>query len=137
MKGVGALAVCVGAPVMATWLVPLAPVLGVERPTALGAVRRSWHLVTRRYFSVFGALVLVAVVDQFLRLGLSVLPWMLAGSLPDAVGDVVRWGSTLAAGVVSAVFVAATSMLVYFDLRVRTEGLDLELGVSRVFAGEH
>ena len=136
MKAVGALALCIGAPIMATWTLPLAPVLGVERPGGFTAVRRSWRLATRRYFSVLWTLVLVAVVDQFLRLGLSVLPWMLAGSLPDGVGDVIRWASTLGAGVVSAVFVAATSMVVYFDLRVRTEGLDLELGITKAFSGE-
>lgn len=136
MKLVGALALCVGAPVMATWLVPLAPVLGVERPGGFAAVRRSWRLVTRRYFSVLWALVLVAVVDQFLRLGLSVLPWMLGGSLPDEVGSVIRWASTLGAGVFSAVFVAATSMVVYFDLRIRTEGLDIELGITKAYPSE-
>jgi hypothetical protein len=132
-RGVGGLALCVGALVVTPWLVGAAPVLAVERLGGPGALRRSAALVNRRYFSVLGTVLAVAVVDQFLRVGLLVVPWMVADAVPEVAGEVLRWASVGFAAVVSAVFVAATATLQYLDLRIRTEGLDLELEATEAF----
>ena len=42
---------------------------------------------------------------------------------------------TIAASLVALPFVAGTAVLAYFDLRVRTEGLDLQLAITDRFAG--
>ena len=39
----------------------------------------------------------------------------------------------IAAEIVVMPFVAAATVLLYFDLRVRTEGLDIEMAAGRVF----
>jgi hypothetical protein len=48
----------------------------------------------------------------------------------DAAWPLVALGG-IVGQLVSAPFVAAATTLLYFDLRVRTEGLDIEFGARR------
>jgi hypothetical protein len=51
--------------------------------------------------------------------------------------DGLGWVLTAASGILTSLItmpvVAATTVLIYLDLRVRTEGLDLELDATEVF----
>jgi hypothetical protein len=113
--------------------VAVAPVIGVEGGRGMDAVRRSVRLVRARYFPVMGIAVLMAIVSTLLSYALS--------AVPEAIvawdGD---WWPLLAVGgiaseIVVLPFVAAATVLLYFDLRVRTEGLDIEMAAGRVFDG--
>jgi hypothetical protein len=111
--------------------VAVAPVIGVEGGGAMGAVRRSVRLVRPRYFPVMGVALLMGIVATLLGLALSALPQAIVAWDGD-------WWPVLAVGniaseIVVMPFVAAATVLLYFDLRVRTEGLDLELAAGRVF----
>jgi hypothetical protein len=44
---------------------------------------------------------------------------------------------TAGSSIITVPFVAGTATLMYFDLRVRSEGLDLELGIATHFASAH
>lgn len=132
-KGVGSLVLCIGGAVAVVWLVAVAPALAVEQLGARQAVARSYRLVGRRFLSVVGVVVLVVLVDQLLRVALVLIPWALAGGLPDGAALVVRTAVVVLAGLVSVVFVGGAATLQYLDLRVRTEGLDLELEATDAF----
>ena len=132
-KALGGLVLCVGALVPVVWLAVTAPALAVEQLPARAAVARSYRLVGRRFMPVLGMVLLVAVVDQLLRVALVLIPWLLAGGLPDAAALVVRVLVVTLAGLVSVVFVGGAATLLYLDLRVRTEGLDLELEATDAF----
>jgi hypothetical protein len=104
--------------------VPVAPIIGTEGASAGEALRRSVRLVRVRYWPVMGLAVLMGVVSLLLRLAL--------GSLPQAIAlRLDSWPLLALGGILSQVvttpFVAAATVLLYLDLRVRTEGLDLEI----------
>ncbi|MEY2570668.1 MAG: hypothetical protein QOE63_1018 [Acidimicrobiaceae bacterium] len=109
------------------------PVLVVEHVGPFAAVDRSWRLTRTRFGSVLWVVILIAVVDLVLAtalggVGFLVTPFDFA---PAVSGVVVS-----AASVVTAPFVAAATTLLYLDLRVRAEGLDIELGIAeRMHAG--
>lgn len=111
--------------------VVVAPVIGVEGGGAMAAVRRSVRLMRPRYFPVMGVALLMGLVATLLAAALSALPQLIAAWDGD-------WWPVLAVGniaseIVVMPFVAAATVLLYFDLRVRTEGLDLEMAAGRVF----
>ncbi|MFB9376609.1 glycerophosphoryl diester phosphodiesterase membrane domain-containing protein [Kineococcus gynurae] len=117
-----------------------APALLLEKLGVGGALRRSAALVRGSFWRVLGILLLTAVVVYFVIMAVS-LPFSLLGSLftgLDMSGAVPSSGAfflqTLTATVGSIIgttlampFAAATTALVYIDLRIRREGLDVEL----------
>lgn len=133
-KVVGVLVLCVGLLLPLAWYAPLAPALAIENLGGGAALKRSFQLANRRVASVVGIVVGMALVDQVLRLSLQAIPWVLADSLPDAATTAVRCVLVLGVSTVSSVFIGAASTLLYLDLRVRTEGLDLELEATDAFA---
>jgi len=109
------------------------PVLVVEHCGPLAAINRSWRLTRTRFGSVFWVVILIAVVDLVLATALGGVGFLVSPfDFAPAVSGVV----VSAASVVTAPFVAAATTLLYLDLRVRAEGLDIELGIAeRMHAG--
>lgn len=120
-----------------------APEVGLYVPARVGVVgslKRSWYLVKGRFWRVFGILlfagVVVTIVSYALQFGITLLVVTLgiwAGS-----GDGSAMAVTIALGVAAVVitaltmigslaFMSAVQALIYLDLRVRREGLDLWL----------
>ena len=113
--------------------VVVAPVIGVEGGGPGAAVARSVRLIRARYFPVMGVALLMGIVAALLGNALSALPQGLAAWVGYADGwPLLALGSILAQVVVLP-FVAAATTLLYFDLRVRTEGLDLEMAAADLF----
>lgn len=122
-----------------TSLVPSLIVL--ERLGIGGAVRRSWSLTTGYFWRTLGILLLVAlivnVIAQVVTTPLAFL-FSIAVSLVDPNAAFEAWIPsivlyvltlffTLVIGAVTAVIQSATTAVIYIDLRMRKEGLDLEL----------
>jgi hypothetical protein len=117
-------------------LIATAPVMGAERAGPLQAIRRSTNLAAPKWIycllvyglTGLGALLMrlmIEFVPSFLGLELLGMPlWAISG-----VADVV-------ASVVQIAFVAAAANILYLDLRVRREGVDLHLAMQRVFEPE-
>jgi hypothetical protein len=113
--------------------IAVAPVIALERLGPIAAIRRSQSLCRRRYWTCVGVGVASALVTGALSTVLRALPQVLG------VFTLGRWGWLLA-GIVSAAttlvtapVVAATTVLLYLDLRVRTEGVDIEMDMTRSF----
>lgn len=112
------------------WIVAF-PALLLEGYKGRKALGRSFRLVRRRWWPTFGVILvayLLAGVLQFLAgaaLGLAVVFTSIGENLPATVG-VVTAANTFAA-VIATPFTAAIVVLVFFDLRVRKEGLDIAL----------
>ena len=135
-----------GSVVLGAWLwtrlclVPIAIV--IERLSIRSAIRRSWSLTTGYFWKTLGIQLLVGViisaVSNIVSLPLSFILG-LAGGLLNPQGDqgvaitvfVVAYILTIVVsvvvGAVSAVVQSATTALIYIDIRMRKEGLDLEL----------
>jgi hypothetical protein len=121
--------------------VPAAIVL--ERLPIRAAVVRSWRLTRRSFWRVFGILLLVQamiyVATQIVSTPVSMVA-MLGTSLLDPTGAtaydafgamngvmIASYAVTSIVSGIGLVVQSATSSLLYLDLRMRREGLDLEL----------
>jgi hypothetical protein len=126
-----------------TSLVPCLIVL--ERATIRASIARSWSLTTGHFWRTFGAQFLVAVivnvVAQVVTTPLSLI-YAFAVALVAPNGSVDANSGAIVTAVVSYVLLillsvvigaatsvvqASTVVLIYIDLRMRKEGLDLEL----------
>lgn len=117
--------------------------LMIERLSLRAAVARSWSLVRSFFWRTFGISALVAVivgvVSQVVSTPLSFITPMVMGLLdpqrqngPTAVAVTVAISAlaivvTVVFQSITSVVQAATTGLLYLDLRIRKEGLDLEL----------
>lgn len=111
------------------------PVLVLEQPiSALNAMNRSWEL-SRGFRGK--ALVTLLVASLLL-----VIPTMLVGvlaALASLAGISSQWATAVMAGVLGIFvypFLYVTFTVLYYDLRVRKEGFDLELLAAAAPAGE-
>jgi Family of unknown function (DUF6159) len=112
--------------------VVVAPVIGVEGCGPVEALKRSVRLTRARYFPTLGTAVLMGIVSGLLANALSALPQGLAFWIGlDSGWPLLALGS-IVAEVVVLPFVAAATVLLYLDLRVRTEGLDIEMSAVDV-----
>ena len=96
----------------------------------IGPIRglgRSWNLVKGQWWRTFGILVVVAILQTVISYALFFLFGLIAAvfSTGDFQAALVQVGSTLLSAVVSPITTIAV-VLLYFDLRVRKEGLDLD-----------
>jgi hypothetical protein len=135
-----------GALVAAFWLstrLSLVPsVLMLERLPLRSALARSWSLTTGYFWKTLGIQLLVVVILQAVT-GIISAPLQLilgfGAALINPTGDqtaaivgfVVIYVLTIAVsivfGAIAQVVQAATAALIYIDLRMRKEGLDLQL----------
>ena len=136
-----------GLAVVYVWLgtkLALVPsVLMIERMSIRGSIARSWSLTEGYFWRTLGISALVAVivgvVSQVVSLPLNFIA-PIVSSLVDPQGQKGGGAIVLAAVVsvlviviavvfqsITSVVQSATTALIYLDLRIRTEGLDLEL----------
>jgi len=132
--------------VVSVWIgtkVSLVPsVLLLERATLRGAIVRSWTLTNRSFWKTLGIQLLVSVIisaaSQVITFPISLVSSLVTGIVvptSDPTGAFVSIGITylvlifisLVIGAVGTVMQSATATLIYLDLRMRREGLDLEL----------
>jgi hypothetical protein len=120
--------------VMALLLVTT-PAIAVERIGPLAGLKRSWRLGRARFWPVLGVAVASGLVATLLGLAFSLLPLGVG-----ALGPLERWSWLFEAAaaqlqvLVAVPLTAAAATLAYLDLRVRAEGLDLQMDAATAFA---
>lgn len=136
-----------GLAVLGVWLgtklslVPSALVL--EQVSLRTAISRSWSLTRDHFWRVFGIQILVSVIlgtaSQIAVIPFSFVFGLLTAFIdPNNTGDLtfIIWAVVLyllmimvsvVFATITAIVMTATSSLLYIDLRMRKEGLDLEL----------
>jgi hypothetical protein len=113
------------------------PVLLVEGIRGWESLKRSFRLVRGRWWPTFAVLLLGYLLINIVQtvISLPALGVLFAGDSPNVVVFVV---ASAVSGTVSTVlttpFLVAMIFVVYVDLRVRKEGLDLQLMAQRVGA---
>jgi hypothetical protein len=147
--GILAVLLGLGGVVVGVWLViklSLVPsALVIERLTLRNAVRRSWTLVRGYFWRTFGIEILVAIilgvaasivetpvtliVELFTLVSNPTGVSQTTASLGSVFGATEIAGTIVTAltGTVTAVISTAATALIYIDLRIRKEGLDLAL----------
>jgi hypothetical protein len=115
------------------FLLLVSPVVTIERVGPLAAIGRSVKLVSRRWPAVLFVWWLSVFVERLVSLALGLVPELLARVSPPVVADALRPSGWALAMFVTAPVVAAFPVLIYQDLRVRSEGLDLAGEVADAF----
>ncbi|TLM75934.1 hypothetical protein [Pseudarthrobacter sp. NamB4] len=114
----------------------------VEELGALNALRRSWELTRANWWRIFGITVvvgiMVGIVSQVVMIPVSLLPPLLAGVVSPHGGNEQAVGVAVAVGIITALlgalagalgyaFQTSVMALIYMDLRMRKDGLDISL----------
>lgn len=99
----------------------------IERYNSTGGLGRSWKLVKGSFWRVLGFLFLLGILNYFLTLGPATALSVAVVFLPQGFGLLVQ---TLVSGLIG-ILVAPISYLtltvLYYDLRIRREGFDLQM----------
>jgi hypothetical protein len=101
-------------------------VVAVEGARGTSAMRRSWRLAKGHFWKILGTLFLAGLLAGVIASVLS-LPFTVAGVAMGSSGWFLRWIGASIAAVITRPFSAMVGVLLYFDMRVRKEGLDLAL----------
>ncbi len=112
------------------------PITVLERVGPARALVRSWRLTQRSWWRVFGLLLLAMFIASVVA-NLVTTPFAFAGMLLPLLSPGAFWVyvattaislvATVLTGVLSSPFVVGVTSLLYVDLRMRREGLDLKL----------
>jgi hypothetical protein len=108
------------------------PALVMEGVGVVGSLKRSWVLVRRSWWRVLGILVLAAIITSLLTtvvtIPITLIATLVSGFSESLIPTVLASGvATLVAGIITLPFSAAVTGLLYIDLRMRREALDIEL----------
>lgn len=128
-----------------TKLAVVPSVIMLERRGVLAAIRRSWGLTRGYFWRTLGVLVIVSfaigLATQIVTQPISIVASLAGGTFDTVAGpgssgasdavfialSIVSVIVTVLAGAIAAVLQSALVGFIYIDLRMRTEGLDLEL----------
>ncbi len=133
LQAAGLVALGVGALIAAVFTTVVAPVLAVERVGPIDAIRRSVSMVRARFSQVLAFFVLSIVVGVVMTGVLTLAPAVLAAQFVIPVSWLLMAIGAAVAGTVSAAVLASATVALYIDLRVRLEGIDLQLLVTDRF----
>ena len=111
-----------------TMLSLVTPVVVLENASPGRALARSWRLVNRSFWRVFGITLLAGLIVAIAG-GILQLPFTLLGAAAGSgIGaTVILVIGAIAAGTVTRPITAGVTVLLYVDMRMRKEGLDLAL----------
>jgi hypothetical protein len=112
------------------------PVVVLEKQGALDSIRRAWNLARRRFWPVLGMIFVLYLFSLLIVNGPAAIVNAILTQVARSFGDMTTALviSTIVQSLVSLFFVLlyyplqmTAFTLIYFDLRVRTEGFDIAL----------
>jgi hypothetical protein len=89
--------------------------------------------MARQFWRGLGVIVAATVGASVLTLVMGGLPTLLASLLPSPFDWIGTAAVSAAVAMIVTTALVSVSVLLYIDLRIRTEGLDLELGMADAF----
>ncbi|WP_026122549.1 glycerophosphoryl diester phosphodiesterase membrane domain-containing protein [Nocardiopsis halotolerans] len=112
------------------------PIVVLERLGPGAALARSWRLTQGSWWRIFGIALLATVLMSFVS-GLLSTPFSVLSVIPTVLAPGAVWAAVVAgaiiyigtvlASAITAPFTVGVTTLLYVDLRMRREGLDLRL----------
>jgi hypothetical protein len=109
------------------------PALLFEDLRGRAALRRSKGLLQGRWWPAFGVLVVTQIITSIINGALNgLLLGIISSADNEAVDALARALSTSVSSILTTPFAAAVITVLYFDMRVRKEGFDLELLARRI-----
>ncbi|HEY6532046.1 MAG TPA: hypothetical protein VIY72_07065 [Acidimicrobiales bacterium] len=122
---------------LAVWLTftaVVAPAIAAEGIGPIAAIGRSFRLVSRRFWVALGVVLLSTLVAQVFQSIFTVIPSAVASELPWGAAWSLLTLANVAAATVTVGPLVLSCVLLYLDLRVRTEGLDLRQRSAAAFS---
>lgn len=132
---VGLLGFLVGAYFVMVLLQVVSPVIVAEDVGPFRAVSRSMRLTSSRFGVSMAVPALVGLIGALVGFGFQVLPELAATVVSDDWEWLVRATGQMLAQLVVVPFTAGVAVLYHLDLRIRSEGFDIERRARAVFAG--
>ena len=118
---------------LVSWWIAV-PALLFEDERGWSALRRSFRLVSGRWWPTCGVVALVFILRFVIVLALMVAVVMSfgfgAGSFTTIL--IILFAGNMLGEIVTTPFLGASTTLMYYDLRVRKEGFDLELAARNI-----
>ena len=118
--------------VMMGWYIAVAPVIALEKLGPIAAMKRSRSLCHPRYGACIGFGLVSGAVTYALSIALSGAPQLLGILTLGRYGWVLTSVVAILTSLATVPILATATVLLYIDLRVRTEGLDLEIDFERM-----
>jgi hypothetical protein len=134
-EAIGIVACFVGVLVPLTLFAVAIPVLILERTSISNAISRSVNLTKSHAGHVLGLILVARLLVVVLNFALAEAVSFLLRNGSGIIGDVI--GQSIAsavAGILTTPFVAAATVALYFDLRIRNEAFDVQLLMQRADA---
>jgi hypothetical protein len=113
------------------WIIAV-PVVLLEDQRGRRALKRSRQLVRGRWWPTFGAYALATIIVGIVEAALTAVAAVAPGGGSGFAAALVDAVSGTIAGSISTPLLAAVSLVIYVDLRVRKEGFDLILLAERI-----
>jgi hypothetical protein len=124
----------------------IAPVISLERIELLSAIRRAWDLARSRFWWLVGCAFVLTLLGQLIVTGpvylLNFILQLLFTSMPGAVEQqlvlttIIQTLVTMSMSLLYIPLQLTVMTVVYFDLRARSEGLDLAMQMSQDASSE-
>jgi hypothetical protein len=130
---IGGFFVCgVGYFVAITFFAVAMPACVLERITPGRAIGRSFSLTKTHFFRVLGAVITAQLLSSVLNIGLTALIAVVFRNSSTGSGRIIAQGFASAASAsLTAPFIAAVAVAIYFDCRIRDEAFDVQLLMQR------
>jgi hypothetical protein len=108
------------------------PVVILERRPVLTAMGRSWELTRTHFWHVLGLILSASILSALLNVGLTAVlnVWSAHGASPTSLAIAQGIANGLAM-LLTAPFVAAAIVALYFDLRIRDEAFDVQMALNQ------
>ena len=129
---IGFFGLIVGAIIVGAGLGVFMPALMVERIGATASLSRSWSLTSGHRARVFGSWLVASIITAIVS-GISGIVLGL-GFSTDTSAVLANQLLGIVGSVLTTPFMAAVVVVIYFDLRVRKEGFDLEMLANQIDA---
>lgn len=123
---VGLLGVLVGAYVVMVFLQVVSPVIVAEGIGPFRALGRSMRLTSSRFGASLAVPALVGLIGALVGFGFQLLPELATIFVPDDWVWLVRAAGQIFSQLVVVPFTAGVAVLYHLDLRIRSEGFDIE-----------
>ena len=123
---IGVLGLVVGSVAVMALLLPTVPAMVVEDLGPVRGVRRASELTRPRFGYVVGISLVSGALAWIIGHALGAVPQLIGVAIGPDAGWVLLGLGKIVADVVMISVSASTTVLVYLDLRIRQEGLDLE-----------
>jgi hypothetical protein len=119
--------------VTVTFFALTAPAITLENVGPFAGIKRSAQLIARRFWPSLGIVLLAGLIETVSQLSLSAIPLIISALVPGPADWIVLAVGNAGAALIATTALVAVSVLLYVDLRARTEGLDLELRAVDAF----